>query len=271
MPYHVLLTHVIADPGCQSRLRMTASVARALGAEVVGLGAQAPWPCPTEGGVGTYYEQIAEATRGDLAAAAALFRDAFKDSPTASPWREEMGYPDEVIPRHARVADLVVAYPTDGEISGSVYARPDTLVMETGLPVLLLPRREKEFRAERVLFAWKNTRETRRAISATLPLLKQAGRVLVAAVCRDHELPEVEAQLSDVAQRLSRHGITAATLAEVDAPGAAGHRLLRIAETDTADVVIAGAYGHSRLREWALGGVTRDLIADGGRYVLLNH
>lgn len=271
MSYPTLLTHVVADPGCQSRLAMTASVARVLGAEVVGLGAQAPWPYPTDDGRGAAFEQIAQATRAEVDAAAALFREAFGQASPASAWRSELGYPDQVVPAHARCADLVVAYPIVGYVDASVYARPDLLVMECGLPMLLMPRQERPFAADRILLAWKNTRETRRAISVALPLLKQSGRVMIAAVCGEDEIASVEAELSDVAARLARHGIMAATLAEVESPGAAGRKLLRIADSDNSDLIVAGAYGHSRLREWVLGGVTRDLLADGGRYVWLSH
>lgn len=72
-----------------------------------------------------------------------------------------------------------------------------------------------------------------------MPLLTKAGRVLVAAICREDDLACIEAELSDVAQRLGRHGVLAATLAEVDAGGAAGTRLTRIAETDKSDVIVA--------------------------------
>ncbi len=94
-----------------------------------------------------------------------------------------------MISKHARAADLVIAYPTRGQVDRTLYATPDALVMETGLPVLLLPRKERAFRADRILVAWKNTRESRRALSTTLPLLKQSGRVLIAAICGTWSLP----------------------------------------------------------------------------------
>jgi nucleotide-binding universal stress UspA family protein len=271
MAYKAALTHVVADQGCESRLRMTTSIASLLSCEIIGVGARAPWPYTRDGGRSSEFEQTPAAARQDVDNAAAMFRETLKDAPIASSWRDELGYPDAVVAAHCCAADLVIAYPTRGDVDRSLYAAPDALVMESGLPFLLLPRREAEFRAERIVIGWKNTRETRRAISATLPLLTKADRILVAAICREADLASVEAELSDVAQRLARHGVQAATLAEVDAPGVAGRRLSRIAETDKSDIIVAGAYGHSRLREWVLGGVTRDLIADGSRYVLLSH
>jgi nucleotide-binding universal stress UspA family protein len=271
MPFKALLTHVADDRSCASRLRMTAGVARVLGAEIIGLGARAPWPYATNGGRGDAFEAILEDARRSLETARRQFQDQLGDPAIAKSWRSEVGYPDDVMASHARAADLILSYPTRGEVDRTLYATPDTLVMETGLPVLLMPSKEAQFRADTILLAWKNTRESRRAISVTLPLLAGAKRVLVAAVCGAAEIGPVEQELADVVQRLARHGVNATSLAEAGAPGAAGGKLLRIAETDKSDLIVAGAYGHSRLREWVLGGVTRDLLADGRRFVLLSH
>ena len=104
MPFRTLLTHVVADRGCSSRLKMTASVAGLLNAEIIGVGAQAPWPYPTGDGAGSFFEQVTAAARSEIAAAGALFRETFKDPSIASAWRDELGYPDVVVPRHARTA-----------------------------------------------------------------------------------------------------------------------------------------------------------------------
>jgi nucleotide-binding universal stress UspA family protein len=272
MTYRSLLTHVVADRGCAARIRMTASVARAFSSEVIGLGAQAPWPySDAGGGRGPQFQTLVQTALDDIASAERAFRAGLADPAIKTAWRSEIGYPNVALTRHARAADLVLAYRVTSSADLSLYAEPDSLVMEAGLPVLLMPARESEFKGEAVLVAWKNTREGRRAIGAALPALIRAKRVLVAAVCQADEIDAVERELSDVSQRLARHGVNATTLAEVDAPGAAGRKLLRIAQTVESDLIVAGAYGHSRLREWALGGVTRDLLADGRRYVLLSH
>jgi nucleotide-binding universal stress UspA family protein len=272
MSFKRLLTHVVDDPGCAARLRMTAAVARSLGADVIGLGAQPPWPyLPQSDHGGEAYERILEQTKRDIDSAAARFRDLFGGPAAPGAWRAEVGYPGDVIPRHARAADMIVAYRSAGDADRTLYAQPDSLVMEAGVPVLLLPDTEAEFSADTVLLAWKNTREARRAISVTLPVLAAANRVLVAGIFEPHEEDQIGEELADVRQRLERHGVKAHTLAEPAAPGGAGGQLLEIADADDSNLVAAGAYGHSRLREWVLGGVTRDLIADRGRYVLLSH
>ncbi|MDR3513852.1 MAG: universal stress protein [Caulobacteraceae bacterium] len=271
MSYKALLTHVVADRGCASRLRVAASVAQAFGAELIGVGARAPWPyASVEDGRGVEFESILGATQDAITEAKGVFKETLKRHAIAKAWRAEVGYPDDVIAKHARAADLVIGYPARRGVDRALYATPDGLLMEAGLPILLIPAAEVEFRAETVLLAWKNTQEARRAISVAMPLLQTAERVLVAAVCRDREVATIEQELADVAARLTRHGVKVATLVEVEAPGAVGRRLLHIAEADKSDLIVAGGYGHSRLREWALGGVTRDLIADGRRFVLLS-
>jgi nucleotide-binding universal stress UspA family protein len=271
LPYRTLMTHVVPDRGCASRLRMAFSAARALGAHMVGFGAQAAWASANlvrgEGG----FQSIVQDAQESLVAAQQLFAKAAADAQADASWRSEVGYPGALIPAYACAADALVCYPTRGDVDPIFYARPEHLVMEAGLPLLLMPAKEAEFRAERILFGWKNTREARRAMSISLPLLKSAGRVLVAAVCSRRDVETAERELASVASRLSRHGIAVATLAEAGGQGGAGRRLLRISETDKTDLIVAGAYGHARLREWILGGVTQDLIADGRRWTLLSH
>lgn len=271
MSYRTLMTHVTIDRGCAARLRMTLSVARALSVQAIGVGAQAPWPFDSEGdGRGADYELLVRSARADIAAAEGVFRDACSKAGVAADWRSEVAYPNAVLTRQARLADVILAYRRVSD-DASAYVMPDNLLMEAGIPVLFMPSREREFKAETVLLAWKNTREARRALALSLPLLEKTKRVLVAAICRDRELETVERELGDIAQRLQGRGINAATLAEVGSPGAAGSKLLRIAQADHSDLIVAGGFGHSRMREWVLGGVTDDLISDGRHYVLLSH
>ena len=271
MSFKTILTHVVADQRCDARLRMTAGVAKVLRADVIGYGAQAPWPYSDGVGRGADFEQIVGATKANLDTSSAAFHRIMSEEGVGWTWRQALGYPDIEIPNNAAPADLVVAYGLDHEADTATYATPDTMVMATGLPVLLLPNEEAPFQADRILFAWKNTREARHALSTFIPLMKQASRVLIAAVCKDKERATVEAQLSDVVYRLGRHGVQAQSLVSAAASGSTAQALARIADQDASETMVLGAYGHSRFREWALGGVTRDLIDDGGRYIVFAH
>src|SRR5512135_1192316 len=102
MGYRSALMHVVADRGGDGRLRMTVGIARELGCEILGLGAQAPWPYSHDSGRGSDFEQIETQAREEVASAAAMFKGAMNDPGIAGSWRDELGYPEEVIARHAR-------------------------------------------------------------------------------------------------------------------------------------------------------------------------
>lgn len=272
MAYKTMLTHVIADRGCQARLRMAASVASVWGGEVIGLGAQAPWPFEdAASGRGPEFERLVRFALEGVSMSERAFRQGAPAFASPPAWRSDVAQPNAALCKNASGADLILAYRTTGAADPAVYASPDALVMEAGLPVLLLPGREVPFKGEAALLAWKNTRESRRAISVALPALREAKRVVIASVCQAREIDVVERELRDVSERLSRHGVKATTLVEVGAPGSAGRRLAGIGHAEDCDFIVAGGYGHSRLREWVLGGVTRDLIAETRSYVLLSH
>jgi nucleotide-binding universal stress UspA family protein len=136
--------------------------------------------------------------------------------------------------------------------------------------VLVVPAALESLCLERMLVCWKDTRESRRAIVDAMPLLKKASRVTIVEIAADEQLPGIRNRLDDVAIWLKRHGVAAmvqATASAVD-PGSA---LCRIADEHDIDVIIAGAYGHSRVREWAFGGVTRGMLMNTQRCSLLSH
>lgn len=115
-----------------------------------------------------------------------------------------------------------------------------------------------------------NARETRRAISDALPLLKAATEVTIVEIASERCLDEARAHLADVVSWLKRHGIESTSMV-TKAGRDDATELYAIARDKGADVIVAGAYGHSRLREWALGGVTRDLLLRADRCTLVSH
>ena len=119
-----------------------------------------------------------------------------------------------------------------------------------------------------MLVAWKDTREARRAVADALPYLAKAKEVVVATIDTDHD-GSIRNSLAEVAVHLERHGITART--EMLAGEADGDRLVAFARSVHADLIVSGAYGHSRLREWAFGGVTRTLIEENGIHRLMSY
>ena len=206
-------------------------------------------------------------------AAEAEFRTAFADRAGYLDWRSEMLFTPSVsyLAREARCADLVVTSVASGTLfDGSPRTSTGELLMQLGRPMLVVPTKPHTPRFDRMMVAWKDTRETRRATLDALPLLRQARSVSIVAVAAPGEHAETQIQVADVARWLGRHGVVAREMAlRSDGPDPAQITAVA-AELDT-DVIVAGAYGHSRLREWVLGGVTRELLLHEDRCSLLSH
>ena len=135
-----------------------------------------------------------------------------------------------------------------------------SLALNAGRPLLVAASGAEHLPASRVLVAWKDTREARRAVADAVPLMAGAREVVVATVDREADIL-VREGIADVVAFLARHGITARS--EVIAGKDDAKGLAELARSMSADLVVSGAYGHSRLREWVFGGVTRSLLDEG--------
>jgi nucleotide-binding universal stress UspA family protein len=186
-------------------------------------------------------------------------------------WRCSLELPARYIAREARAADIVVAAGEGHAIVDPLaVAGPNDLVMQVGRPLLVVPPSVRWLDLRSALVAWKDGAEARRAIADALPLLGKAGEVVVAAIAEDEkDRSEMLRQAEDVVSWLSRHGIQASSMVP-EKIGNAQIQLDRIAADITAGFVVAGAYGHSRFREWVLGGVTQHLVEQDARCSLLS-
>ena len=172
----------------------------------------------------------------------------------------------------ARCADLLI---TGVDRNGSLFDSSHhvdigDLIMQLGRPALIVPSDMVKINLDRVLIGWKDTRESRRATLDGLPLLKKAGHVAICEIVPESEMAAAKVRLADVVGWLKRDGITAEPMAVLSTEDDAA-RLGAIATEQSADVVVAGAYGHSQLREWALGGVTKDLLLRASRCSFVSH
>jgi nucleotide-binding universal stress UspA family protein len=134
-----------------------------------------------------------------------------------------------------------------------------------------VPQSVNALSARRVAIAWKDTREARRAVRDALPFLQQAASVMIVEVSERRGGEQAARNIKDVADYLRRHRIE--IIAERVRPTdvTATGSLLRLLHDENIDLVVAGAYGHSRLGEWAFGGVTRDLLAESPICGLFSH
>ncbi|MDR3511482.1 MAG: universal stress protein [Caulobacteraceae bacterium] len=269
MPFKTILVHADPGPGCNRRVRTAVQVADWFDGAVTGLGAEAFGPLMASGFAtvdGAVIEAAQEHISADIVAAEKHFR-AMTVGRAGAEWVAHEDYPDRMLALHARGADLIVASrPERGE--GPTYAaRPAELIMEAGVPVLLTADGDAPFRGDRVVIGWKDTRESRRAVSDALPLLMRAQHVVVATVGGEGE---ALAGVNEVARRLARHGVDASVEMVAKSKHSIAETLEDTASRHSADLIVIGAYGHSRLREWMLGGVTEDFIAASSKYLLLS-
>ena len=205
--------------------------------------------------------------------AAAVFAEHAGRTTVSTEWRVAEGDIVRVASEHSRYADLtVLPQGMDlGFASADLTNLPEELALRVGRPVLVIPRYGSFPKVGgRVLVAWNGSREVTRAVHDALPLLRRAEQVTVLSIDPDAD-PERRLPGADVSLHLTRHGVTvqAATIAGADV--AVGDLLLSYVADHDIDLIVMGAYGHTRLREVVLGGATRTLLRHMTVPVLMSH
>jgi len=273
MTFKNILVHVPAEPSSAQAVEVALALAQRFDARLIGVGAEtydvgllASSPYADGGLVQALRDQV----ETDLTAAGTRFRTLAAPLGAKVAWMSEFDFPGNVLPVFGRCADLVVAL-RPGPLQSSLTAmRPADLVLQAGLPVLLAPEGAAPLQARTVVIGWKDTRESRRALSDALPFLIEAKKVVVVGVSGAGEAGVAKAGLAQVAERLTYHGVVAETLEAARGHDTVAEVLERTAERLDADLIVVGAYGRSRLREWAFGGVTEELMTASSKYVLFS-
>ncbi len=264
MSFATLMVHVDIHDESDARIRLADQLCQRFNARLIGISASAPVPAPAEGGPLVGAQLIIDQMQ-DIAARLAKCEERFRlvAGPPRSgiEWRSELDFPSKMVAQEARAADLLIVGrdPAPGGIYQSL--EPSGIILKAGRPVLVVPPAVESLRAEHVVIGWTETREARRAVQDSLPFLHEATRVTIVEVCRQGLEDQARRHIDDVAHYLMHHRINVGVRIITHAEGPAAPELIRIARDETADLMVAGAYGHSRLGEWILGGVTRDLLS----------
>jgi len=187
-----------------------------------------------------------------------------------SAWIQQDGMPTEWTALLGRYADLIVAGQSDPEAPVAGMVEIAELVLSGGRPVLVVPYAFRQERlAEHVLIAWNGSREAARAVADAMPILEASARVSVLAVDPGSALGDAPG--ADIALHLARHDI-AVEAAQMESQGLSPADILLNRAADlSVDMIVMGAYGRSRLREFVLGGVTRDILRHMTVPVLMSH
>jgi nucleotide-binding universal stress UspA family protein len=275
-----IVVHLDESPRCAVRVGVAARLAHRHGAHLLGLAPAGLVNLPARvtpslSGVPNYVE-LAQASLNESAAALVTeFKRRAQDFGLAS-FEGRVDEDDAVasLVRHAGVHDLIVLGQTDRTAPAVAVELdiPEHVLMRAGTPALVVPYVGEFTDVDGcVVIAWNATRESARAVHDAIPLLRLAREVHLMCFERTADMRHVSRlQLNDARHWLTRHGIDA-KLHQEPVRGDVGEALLSRATDLGADLVVMGGYGHSRLAEFLLGGVTRRLLAQMTVPVLLSH
>lgn len=275
MSYATVMVNLVLGQSNVPALGAAVTVAEQCGAGVIGVAACRPIEiaCRDYAVPAALYEQDRKQAAQQMKAAEAEFHEATTRLNGAAEWRTQttaLPLADH-LSRQARGADLIVAgaAPLNRPLDVTRQFDMLDLVMSAGRPVLLVPTRSVPKRFERILVAWKDTRESQRAIADALPLLANCPHVSIVEITPAEEAEAAEIGMAEVTRWLAHHQVQAEATVMLSS-GTNARQLRTIARGAGADLVVAGAYGYRREREWVLGGVTADLLA-ADRCVLFSH
>jgi nucleotide-binding universal stress UspA family protein len=273
MTYSTLMVYLELEHPNDARLRIAGDLSEQFDAKLIGIAACDPKLVlyASDGFAGDLVERQRSEIKKRMGEAEERFRSAVKDRARDIEWRSAITPPTDYVAREARAADLVITGTNRDGIFLDPFCQldPSDLVMKAGRPIFVVPPEAEYLTLNNVLVAWKDTREARRAVTDALPLLHKAKDVSVVEVVEgDANRTAAQDRVNDVAAWLGRHSIPAV--------GIVMHAVDEAGQIDKiwkhgADLVVAGAYGHTRFREWVLGGVTRNLLTRSRHCAFVTH
>ncbi len=281
MSYKDLLVVLDSAADSNGRIDLAVALAERFGAHLVGLRSV---PSPTLQSRSGYpdlaiLESVYREWREREVEHAEKMREAFEHAARqrdiSVEWRAIDEGPEAEPALHARYADLAVLgqIDPDNDEMAAVRPHPERVALASGRPILVVPYAGQfETIGRRVVVAWDASREATRAVNDAMPLLAAAEQVTVLTI-DPHQGPAGHGEIpgADISLHLARHGVKAAIERTISAGVPAGEVLLSRAADLAADLLVMGAYGHSRARELLLGGVTRTVLSSMTLPVLMAH
>jgi nucleotide-binding universal stress UspA family protein len=281
MRYKDLVVVLDSAADARGRIGLAAALAEAFSAHLVGLYPIPSAELPRSAGYADLaaLEPIYREWRARAVEQAETVREAFehltKLRGVSSEWRAVTDGSEADPALHARYADLTILgqRDPDNDEMAMIRPHPERVTLSSGRPILVVPYAGHfEQVGRRVLVAWNASREAARAVADAMPLLANAEAVTVMAV-DPQSGPDGHGDLpgADIALHLARHGVAAQIERTVSAEVPIGEVLLSRAADLGADLLVMGAYGHSRVHELLLGGATRSILASMTIPVLMSH
>ncbi len=272
MSYAALMVHLGGEREWTRRVQLAASLAVRFNCALIGTAGWLSMPAFALDDIAVDENSIdaeREKMKEILAEMGMKFRASTKNVSHVE-WRGALDYPRDLVPREARAADLLII--GRERVSGDPYfsLNPGITILRAGRPVLVVPAQVDSLAARRIVVAWKDTRESRRAVRDAIPFLRDAKEVMVVEV-RDAGTEDGQENIDDLTNYLLRHKVIVAAKVCLHTKSSVAHELLRFTRDQGADLIVAGGYGHTRLGEWIFGGVTRGLLADSPVCCLFSH
>jgi nucleotide-binding universal stress UspA family protein len=275
MSFNTIMVQLDIDAAAEPRLEFALDLARQFESDLIAFAAAEARIIVPFGDGGTLAAEVVsqqvEEIEERLKVLEGVFQTVTADNPRAS-WRGHLGDPTRLLALHARSADLlIVGSPTSAMMSDhNRTVDQGALILSAGRPILLASDDLAPVRLESAVVAWKDTREARRAVADAMPFLAKAQHVLVLSIEEDEGVAARESA-ADVVQFLMGHGVKARSEVIDVGRSQACEALAQVACEVGANLVVSGGYGHSRVREWALGGMTRSLLRETGIHRLMSN
>jgi nucleotide-binding universal stress UspA family protein len=278
MSFKTITVHLDDGPRCAIRVAVAAGLARRFEGRLVGIAPTgvADVILSINGIVPDSVDLVALAAaqlRKRAEETARAFDAQCRSLEVAAESRVVMAEAVDALVKHGRCSDLIVVGQTDRNHTpdGLAFDFPQQVLLHAGPPMLVVPYAgEFTFVGDHVLVAWKEAQEAANALRGALPLLCAARRVSLVEVGPAREVAADPDSLLLAKAWLESHGVACEAHREIDLASVGDQLLSRAAEIG-ADLIVSGGYGHSRLREWVLGGVTRHMLAQMTVPTLFSH
>ncbi|MDX1605653.1 MAG: universal stress protein [Candidatus Competibacterales bacterium] len=269
-----ILVHVDGGKTHRERIETAVELARVHDAHLTGLYVIPEYFIPSYAEIHIPIEVI-EAQEKEAQAAAnraeAEFRSLAENAGCPVEWLCTRGYADQHLIERSRYTDLVlIGQAEDGGLLSAESELEDAVLLGAARPVLVIPYIGLQAPVgRRIMVAWKPSREAVRAVHDAMPLLQRADRVEVVTV--NPGAGEGDIPTADICVHLARHGVKAEAAQVVARDIEVGDALLSRASDESIDLIVLGAYGHTRWRETVFGGVTRHLLQHMTVPVMMSH
>src|SRR5215475_6369577 len=231
--FSTMMVHVDVEHDSERRVALAIGLADRFQSALIGVAGCALWPAFMAGDV-----ELTESNQYDLQKVTARLEQRGKKfraqgrSLKQIEWRSAVEPPGELLLREARAADLLVI----GRGRSGDDLDPGVIVLRAGRPVLLVPDTVAALPLRRVVVAWKDTRESRRAVRDALPFLQEAKEVVLVEVGEDESQSQAKKNLADVAAYLVRHGVIVAAEVWRQPRRSAAAELLHVVQEEKADL-----------------------------------